>query len=430
MSAVTGASVYQEFTITSSDNKKVVSIIGGVIDFQYYEDLYSPVTTAIIQISNTGNTVDGQGLYYGLPIKGGERVNFKIKTPIDSLIDKGGLFEYVMYVDKVTNHINDRQGEFFILHLVSRESITNDQCRVTRKYVDRTIDQCLAEIIGLVEPLQPVNFEKTENIYPFFGNMRKPFTWAMQLASKAIPVDSKSKSAGFFFWQTKRGFNFRSIDGLIKFAIENKATVQKYYYRQDMRNQYEGTNATGILDFKENKAVDLSNSLNRGEFSSYRVYFNPLDFTFTPPNEARILPDPKTYLGEKEDLPLIVDPENIPATMWAPRVLSGVYNVGTLVAGVSTAISYNPLDEVAQGASRYSSFFNIDYTVTVPVNTNLCAGDPVFLELPKTTVGTQDIDRKQSGLYIIKEITHKFLPNKSYTCMRVVRDHHGINTQK
>ena len=182
MSAVTGASVYQEFTITSSDNKKVVSIIGGVIDFQYYEDLYSPVTTAIIQISNTGNTVDGQGLYYGLPIKGGERVNFKIKTPVDSLIGKGGLFEYVMYVDKVTNHINDRQGEFFMLHLVSRESITNDQCRVTRKYVDRTIDQCLAEIIGLVEPLQPVNFEKTENIYPFFGNMRKPFTWAMPVS--------------------------------------------------------------------------------------------------------------------------------------------------------------------------------------------------------------------------------------------------------
>ena len=41
--------------------------------------------------------------------------------------------------------------------------------------------------------------EPTENSYNFFGNLRKPFTLLTMLAKRSIPVDSKSKSAGFFF---------------------------------------------------------------------------------------------------------------------------------------------------------------------------------------------------------------------------------------
>lgn len=427
MAAVTGASIYEEFDITSRDGKKTVSIIGGVIDFQYFEDLYSPVTTAVIQISNTGNTTGGQGLFNGLPIRGGERVNFKIKTPFDNLLGKSETFDYIMYVDKIGNYISSRQIESFTLHLISREGTTNSQTRVSRKYVGETIDKSLQQIIGLLEPLQSVNFEKTENIYPFIGNMKHPLTWAMTLASKAIPVGSKGNSAGFFFWQTKRGFQFKSIDGLVKTAKE-KTNTQKYYYRQIM-NESSPENATVILDFQANATANVLEDLSRGQHSAYRIYFNPLDFTFTQPNESLFKPLNENRLGESEQPALITDPENINATQWAPRIISGVYNVGTLEVGVSTNLNSNPYNDVAQASSRYSSFFSIDYTILVPVNTNLCAGDPVHLEFPKVTMETPDIDRKTSGLYIIKEITHKFLPTKSYTSMRVVKDSHGINTK-
>ena len=54
---ITGPSVYEKFTITSKDNNKEVSMIGGITDFQYFEDLHSPTTTAIVQVTNTGNTI-------------------------------------------------------------------------------------------------------------------------------------------------------------------------------------------------------------------------------------------------------------------------------------------------------------------------------------------------------------------------------------
>lgn len=430
MAALTGASVYEKFNITSKDGKKTVSIIGGVLDFQYFENLYSPITTAIIEVANTGNTIDGQGIYNGLPIRGGERVHFQIKTPFDNLSGKTEPFDYIMYVDKILSYASDKRAEHFVLHLVSREGITNEQTRISRKYSDPTIDKSIQQILSLVEPLQAADLEKTENAFPFTGNMKHPLTWAVLLSKHAVPVGAKSKSAGFFFWQTKRGFVFKSIDGLVKFAKESVG-IQTYYYRETMSNPYEnpGENATTILTFNVNKSADLRRSLNEGEKSSYRIFFNPLDFSFTQPNESLFTPDFKNILGELEEPAAVADPENINATQWAPRVLSGTANVGTLDVGVSTEFNYNPYQDQAQAAARYSSFSNIDLTILVPVNTNLCAGDPVNLEFPKVSVETPEIDRKTSGLYIIREITHKFLPTKSYTSMRVVKDSPGNNTK-
>lgn len=430
MAALTGASVYEKFNITSKDGKKTVSIIGGVLDFQYFENLYSPITTAIIEVANTGNTIDGQGIYNGLPIRGGERVHFQIKTPFDNLSGKTEPFDYIMYVDKILSYASDKRAEHFVLHLVSREGITNEQTRISRKYTDPTIDKSIQQILSLVEPLQAADLEKTENAFPFTGNMKHPLTWAVLLSKHAVPVGAKSKSAGFFFWQTKRGFVFKSIDGLVKFAKESVG-IQTYYYRETMSNPYENPteNATTILTFQVNKSADLRRSLNEGEKSSYRIFFNPLDFSFTQPNESLFTPDFKNILGELEEPAAVADPENINATQWAPRVLSGTANVGTLDVGVSTEFNYNPYQDQAQAAARYSSFSNIDLTILVPVNTNLCAGDPVNLEFPKVSVETPEIDRKTSGLYIIREITHKFLPTKSYTSMRVVKDSPGNNTK-
>ncbi len=432
MSAATGASIYEEFTITSRDGSKTVDIRGGVIDFQYFENLHSPTVTAIVQVADTGNTINNQGLYHGLPIRGGERVSFKVKTPVDAAMGVDAVLKYVMYVDKTTDVVTERQFEGFVLHLVSREAISNKQSRVARKYIGQTVDKCVEQILPLVEPLQSVQIEKCENVYPFVGNLRKPFTVLMMLAAKAIPVGAKSASSGFFFWQTRLGFNFKSIDGLIKNAVEKKSTAQRYYYSQILDtgagNPKQG--AVKILDFKANKNNDLTESLEKGEMSSYRIFFNPLTFEFTQPKDAVFKPKDDVRLGHTEKAPLVADPDNIPVNFMAPRIVSGVYNIGTLDPGVSTATNYNPFDDVAQGVARYSKFSTYDYTILVPANTNLVAGDPVYLEFPKVSMDTPDIDPEQSGLYIIKEITHKFYTNKSYTSMRVVRDTFGINGQK
>ena len=80
MASPINASLFEEFDITSSDGQRTVSLIGGILSFQYFENLLSPNVTAVLSIFNTGNTTNGQGLYNGLPVRGGDS-----GTQIDSM---------------------------------------------------------------------------------------------------------------------------------------------------------------------------------------------------------------------------------------------------------------------------------------------------------------------------------------------------------
>jgi hypothetical protein len=88
----------------------------------------------------------------------------------------------------------------------------------------------------LVEPssIDKINqIDQTQNSYGFIGNRRKPFTILVWLASKGVPKSSTDATAGYFFYQTQDGFNFRSIDGLITQEPRKSFNDQKFSYTLD-----------------------------------------------------------------------------------------------------------------------------------------------------------------------------------------------------
>ena len=81
--AAVDASIYEIFTIESSDQSKTVDIREGVVGFIYYENIKAPSLTATAIVVNTAGTIRGddgkmQGMYNGLPLRGGARVKIKI----------------------------------------------------------------------------------------------------------------------------------------------------------------------------------------------------------------------------------------------------------------------------------------------------------------------------------------------------------------
>ena len=81
--AASDRSNFQIADLTSNDGLRTVDIRGGIIGFDYYEDIFSPTLTLKMVITNTGNTVNGKGIYQGLPLRGGERVSIRIKDKLD-----------------------------------------------------------------------------------------------------------------------------------------------------------------------------------------------------------------------------------------------------------------------------------------------------------------------------------------------------------
>lgn len=446
MSAASESSLYEELILESNDQKRTVDIKFGTISVDYYEDIFSPTITAKIKVVNTGDSIspqsksdpsktDGprQSIYNGLPLRGGERLSLRIKDQgvngkgeTKKGIDFSSTKKY-LYVSSITDVISETQRESFTLHLVSREAITNETTRVMKKYpTDLSIDQSVNLILKNVLKTNPIKKpDKAINRYGFIGNMRKPFSVLVWLASKAVPEISKNATAGFLFYQTQDGFQFRSVD-----LMTQQKPKAKYQYSDVSQSNVDTLTDFNILNYTTEKNQNLIEKLRLGTYASARMYFDPLTFNFY--GKTFTLPDYQKGInnlgGKQLDLPKLTNSSDKTLGEVPTRILCSVLDVGTLDNNVSKKYNAIPADYQAQAIMRYNILFTQTLNMIVPCNTDLRAGDVIECVFPKISRGDKDeIDPDQSGLYMIKELCHHFEPNRSYTSMKLVRDTFGTH---
>jgi len=442
-------SIFEEITIESADRRRVVDITSGSVMIDYYEDVFSPTITAKIRVVNTGGTIappdskdtQKQSLYDGLPIRGGERVSIKIapNSKTNPGLDFSTDPKKYLYVSSITDVISENNRESFTLHLVSREAITNETSRVMKKYspslsIDRSVNLILndvlkANVIGTID--------RTSNRYGFIGNMRKPFTVLTWLASKSVPYDSGSgsTSAGFFFYQTQDGFQFRAIDNL---SDKEKNKPKAVYIYSEATEAYDAENKRQnnnfkILSYKTEKNQNLIEKLRLGTYASTRMFFNPSTHTFSNPQQgvyksSNYQGKTKTLGKEKKiSLPTVSQGSSQTLADIPSRIITAVYDIGTLDPGVSTQINSNQMEYQSQSLLRYNTLFTQTLSLMVPSNTNLRAGDIIECQFPKITRGDarEYDDTQKGGLYMIKEVCHHFDTRNSYTSLKLIRDTFG-----
>ena len=441
------ASSFEELVIQSNDQKRTANLTAGVVSVDYYEDILSPTVTAKIRIINTGDSITKEGskekqsIYNGLPLRGGERLSMKIldQGKTGEGREKKGLDfsnpEKYLFVSSITQVLQEEQRESFLLNLVSREAITNETTRVFKRYTG-VISETVKKI--LTDPLIGFNVDKsklgdivesTSGSYDFVGNLRKPFSTLISLASKSIPNKSGDATAGFVFFQTQDGFQFSSIDSLIK--QKSKAT---YTYTDVNESSITKNNDYKILQYTVDKNQNLIENLRMGTYSFRRLSFNPLSFQFKQEvynygdkNSAK-KNDRMNNLGTKElQLPKISDDSKLTLDQLPTRTVSQIVDVGA-----STTVSKDdnyPADKYqGQNVVRYNLLMTQSVSMTVPCNTDLKAGDIITCLFPKISrEDKNEYDSEESGKYMIKELCHHFEAKRSFTSMTLVRDTYGLH---
>ena len=443
--AAINKSIYEELILESNDQKRTIDIRPGTVSIDYYEDIFSPTITAKIKVVNTGDTIqapdregnpDGekQSIYNGLPLRGGERLSLKIKGNSDKNpgLDFATNQKDYLYVSSITDIVSESQKEAFTLHLTSREAITNETVRVGKKYTtSTTIDASVTDILKNYLKTEKIGkIDKTQNKYGFIGNLKKPFTILVWLASKGVPAEiSKDATAGFVFYQTKEGFQFRSIDSLIS---QKPDKIPTYTYTEVNQSGATRDNDFAILNYKTEKNQNLIEKLRLGSYASYRIFYNPLTFEFTDPQKGIFTIEDYVSgvknLGQKLELPKISSDSNVDLGSIPTRFLTQVLDIGTMEKDVSTDPNSDPFKYQSQAIMRYNILFTQTMSITVGSNTNLKAGDIIKCNFPKISRGDeQEYDKEQSGLYMIKELCHHFDTEASYTSMKLIRDTFGAN---
>ena len=431
------ASLYEELILESNDRSRSVDIKLGTISIDYYEDLFSPTITARVRVVNTGDSIakegskERQSIYNGLPLRGGERLSMKIldqgKTGKGK--EKKGLDftdpEQNLIVSSITDVISQSERETFLLNLVSKEAITNETSRVFKKYstkISSSVEKILTdERIGFNLDKSRYEVDPTSNDYKFIGNLRKPFTTLVWLASKSVD-DSKSNdtTAGFLFYQTQDGFKFKSIE-----KLTNQSSKATYTYTEVNESSIEKNQDFRILNYTIDRNQNLLEKLRLGTYSSIRLTFDPLNFRMRQRtfkfDESGI-----DKLGNKVVLPRISEESDKTLSDVPSRLFSQVIDRGTIDPDSSKERNADPTKYQAQSTMRYNLLMTQLLSITVPCNTDLRAGDIITCQFPK--VSREDgerFDEETSGKYIIKELCHHFDPDRSFTSMKLVRDSFG-----
>ena len=432
-------STYEVFEIKSYDGTKTVDLSGGIVNFSYFENVLSPMVTAQALIVNTGNVVrdddgDVSSVYNGLPINGGEKVSIKIPAT-----GEGPGIEFTeqndneLYVASITNVLIDAERESFTLNLVSREAITNETSRIGKKFPSsEPISDSVKEIIkNYLLSDKDVDIDETQNPYGFIGNMKKPFTTLTWLATKSVPgnVSGGSATAGYFFFETYLGYHFRSIDSLISqdpFPVE-------YTYSPGIVDTQDPMKDFKILDFSTMRNQKLIENLEKGAYCTYRMYYNPVDSTFTTPQqgEFKVSQYSKNMENLGRDFEILLPPVNktkkslgnVPS-----RYMTGVLDFGILEKKEAKSLKKNadPMNYHSQAMMRYNTIFTQILSATIPLNTQLTAGTIIKLNFAKITADKTKVrDDEQSGLYMIKELVHYYDNKGSFTKLKLIRDTMG-----
>ncbi len=440
MSAV-DPSIFEFINVTSTDGANTVNIAGGVVALSYFEDVFSPNISAKFLVINTGNVINEKSVYQGLPLRGGERVDMKIVNPSGPDLEFTEKNENELYVASVTDVLVDAEREVFTLNCVSREALANETSRVGKRFGSK-ISSSVTEIVEeFLASKKNVEVDPTQNDYKFLGNMKKPFSTLIWLASKAVPggdstntsavsgAGGKSSTAGYFFYESRKGFHFKSVDAL----CTQKPIGNTYVFQPGIVDVDDPNKDFRIISHQTNKNQNLIENLERGAYASQRVFYDPRNGTFTSQTQGTFTvskaSENTNNLGRKFGINLPKDKNTGKQLNDIPsRLITGVLDIGTLEKEEKNSAKKNadPMETLSQSAMRYNMMFTIETVVTIPLNTNLIAGNLIDCKFVKITEEKQkEPDEETSGLYMIKELVHYYESTGSYTKLKLIRDTQG-----
>jgi hypothetical protein len=425
-----GSSFIEKIDVVSNkDQSKNVSVANGTINLMYYESILQDSVRATVTFVDTGNSIDNKTVIEGLPMVGEEKVFLKFTDNNKKTLD------LVLYINKVTPLADDTTKSMVQIDLASKEFIMNEKVRLNTRF-DGKISDYIETILtspNFLGTEKKCEIEPCFNNYNFCGNNKKPFYTMNWLSTKTVPdlPDAYGNTAGYFFFETSEGFKFKSIDSML--SQEKKKSII-YNQTPDSR----GANIPAgydvkALDYSKDNRVDVQEKLKMGAFSTRTVLFDPFNcyYEVITPNAKE--KEKSLKLAGKE-LP-VLNPEfnKQGANKEFTRTQYMLLDKGTLPTGdskeqinKSTEQNFDPKNILNQSTMRYNQLFTSEVKITIPGDFSLHAGDAIFMDAPPENAKKNDeVNKQDSGLYIIADLCHYISPQETYTKLILVRDSVG-----
>ena len=205
-----------------------------VLELNIYESIFSSSVIGSVVIGDTQNLIGN------LPIQGTERLCFQLATlggtGLENTIDCSESTGHPMHIYKLTDkhQLNDHT-QAYTLHFASREFVRNLRTRVSKSFnmrMDQAVDSIFADP-NYLDSRKILFKQPTRNQDKVCIPNLTPFDAIGLLAKRSLPDNQSSNGAGYLFYETTKGFHFRSWESLcVDSVAEPREPIQKFRYVQ------------------------------------------------------------------------------------------------------------------------------------------------------------------------------------------------------
>ena len=460
------------------ESKPYANLLGMAVTVQYHEDIFWPAYGATMTVVD-----NQQNLISTMPIQGFEKVVMEFEDVL------GETYSYTFRVWTITNRIVRERRNTYTLGLISEAGMMNEMIRVNTMIEGNTstkVKELLSKRLNI--PEGQIDVEKSATSIKILPTKKTPFALIRSLQSKTVSertgkigaaknppdkievrygrwggksttvtktdvspeiAEKATGTAGYLFFQTRRGHVFRSIDSLA--SSDNEFNGKPPVNLEDPFFMQRAATAEGDETRKRIQEINFGNELNimkkmrEGAYSSLCCFFN----INTGEYEEQIYSlntmwNNMAHMGSQTDLPKgQTDLSDYPSRVMSSIVNHETYYMGSKVAsnedkhGGDGDNSYPDWQKqfLTQGISRLGILFNQELSISLTGHLELCAGDKVEVRIPNQMPDDEMKpvwDQTHSGTYLIKNLNHQFnIPNKSvYTVLELIRDSYGIKDQE
>ena len=434
------------------------NIIHLMIEFNIYESIYDSSVTGSMVI------VDTQNLISKLPIQGTERLSFKLTTKLENdsentVIDCLETHGREMHVYAVTDkkQINDSTLTYTI-HFASREFVRNLRTRVSESFSGR-MDEMVNKIFtdpDYLDSQKTLHFQPTRNQDKIVVPNLNPFAAIAMISKRALPEIERSKGAGYLFYETTKGFHFRSWESLCVDKGGNyRDAVQQFRYVQgNMQSEQEHLsgkkgertitdriqeNYKNVESYRfTNNFHDVAANTAMGTYGHRVITHNIYDKSYREDdyhyhnrwNQTKHLEDFPSVADSPVDHDTLDGTNRQKNVSDYPEARISVQSTTQFAHGENTGAFGTPVEDdgILEGA-RMAQINKIVHGTQLEMTVNgqarLQAGDLVDFDLQSVENRQNSgghLDPQYSGRYIITSIRHRVAQGKFIQVLTCVKD--------
>ena len=425
--------LYKKLEVFSNENEQeFVDIRGGVPILEYRESVLSPYITVDLSIIDAGTASaakDGSrgtiGLLESIKLQADEKFKLILEDQYGNRIDLSK--DTDLKVGKTSFATTNNRQSTVMIRVVSKEAYDNTliKNRMTDAYIGKG-DVIINNALDSLGSEKDRYLETTKNEIYFQGEKKYPFMMCLDVQKVSVPEGLDS--AGYLFWETSKGYHFRSLDNI----FDTRGRTIKKFVDTGFADQtvFPGYNGK-IL---KSSFLRINDTLKQFEEGAYNT---ELDLFDTLGKEDRFTQINRTEENYEND-GIIAGTSTV--------TLSSLYR-GKATAEVSKTkddgskidprggladikdTSFDVVSTSLQSLQNYRQKFSISVNIVIDADLSLSAGDLIFCKFPETAQKPSVTgSTKDSGIYMIADLCHYSTPTQAFTGLNLVRDSYGVKT--